>query len=173
MYNFFSGQLEEAEKALTEVLEFSQEFGAELFITSSQPYLGAILLAKGQMSHGMKMLEEARETSLKNQDRLNYFVTEYVLGKVFSLTVRGGEDAIASKKAEDHFNEAIRVAKEVGLRLLMGRAYLDLGLLYLKEKKTEQAKKCILEATQIFEQTEAEGDLKQAKEALASLEGNS
>ena len=33
------------------------------------------------------------------------------------------------------------------------------------------AKKCISEAIQIFEQTEAEGVLKQAKEALVSLEG--
>ena len=36
--------------------------------------------------------------------------------------------------------------------------------------KTEQAKKCLSEAIQIFEQTEAEGFLKQAKEALAALE---
>jgi hypothetical protein len=33
------------------------------------------------------------------------------------------------------------------------------------------AKKCISEAIQIFEQTEAEGFLKQAKEALACIEG--
>ncbi len=171
--NFASGQLEKAEKSLTEVLEFSQEFGVEYFMTGSQPYLGAILLAKGQMSHGMKMLEEAREMSLGNQDRSTYFTTEYILGKVFSLIAMGGEDRIASKKAEDHFNEAIRVAKEAGMRPHIARAYLDLGLLYFKEKKTEQAKKCISEAIQIFEQTEAEGDLKQAKEALASLEGNS
>ncbi len=173
MYNFYSGQLEKAEKALTEVMEFSQEFGAELYITASHPFLGAILLAKGQTSHGMKMLEEARKTSLESQYRVNYCTNEYILGKVFSLIAMRGGDQIASKKAEDHFNEAIRVAKEAGMRVYMGRAYLDLGLLYLKEKKTEQAKKCILEAIQIFEQTEAEGYLKQAKEALASLEGNS
>jgi hypothetical protein len=35
--------------------------------------------------------------------------------------------------------------------------------------KTEQAKQCITESIQIFEQTEAEGFLKQAKEALAFL----
>jgi tetratricopeptide (TPR) repeat protein len=171
MYNFTSGNLKEAEEALTEVLKLSQEFGAEFFKTGAQPYLGAILLAKGQMSPGMKMLEEARETSLQNQNRLNYFYTEYILGKVYSLIAMGGEDRLASKKAEDHFNEAISVAKEAGMRPHMGRAYLDLGLLYRKTEKTEQAKKCLSEAIQIFEQTEAEGYLKQAKEALASLGG--
>jgi tetratricopeptide (TPR) repeat protein len=53
----------------------------------------------------------------------------------------------------------------------MGMAYLDLGLLYRMKGKTEQAKKCISEAIQIFEQTEAQGFLKQAKEALASIQG--
>jgi hypothetical protein len=49
-------------------------------------------------------------------------------------------------------------------------AYLDLGLLHRTKGRTGQARKCISEAIQIFEQTEAEGFLKQAKEALASVE---
>jgi hypothetical protein len=44
-----------------------------------------------------------------------------------------------------------------------------LGLLHKAKGRLEQAKECISEAIQIFEQTEAEGFLKQAKEALASL----
>jgi hypothetical protein len=52
----------------------------------------------------------------------------------------------------------------------MGMASLDLGLLNRTKGKTEQARKCISEAIQIFEQTEADGFLKQAKEALASVE---
>jgi tetratricopeptide (TPR) repeat protein len=75
----------------------------------------------------------------------------------------------ASKKAEEHFNRAIEVAKEIGTKGTMGMAYLDLGLLYRTKGKTEQARKCLSEAIQIFEQTEAEGFLKQAKDALASL----
>jgi len=43
--------------------------------------------------------------------------------------------------------------------------------LYGMKGKTEQAKKCLSEAIRIFEQTEAEGFLKQAKEALASFVG--
>ena len=48
-------------------------------------------------------------------------------------------------------------------------AYLDLGLLYRMKGKTEQARKTLSQAIQIFEQSEAEGYLKQAQEALASL----
>ena len=117
-----------------------------------------------------------------------YARSEYVLGKVYSQIVEGSGPIslstmaknigfliknvpFASKKAEDHFNRAIEVAKEIGAKGTMGMAYLDLGLLYRMKGKTEQAKKCISEAIQIFDQSEAEGFLKQAKEALASLEG--
>jgi tetratricopeptide (TPR) repeat protein len=62
------------------------------------------------------------------------------------------------------------VAKEIGAKGTMGMAYFDLGVLYRMKGKTEQAKKCISEALQIFEECEAEGFLKQAKEALASVE---
>jgi len=51
----------------------------------------------------------------------------------------------------------------------MGMAYLDLGILYRMKEKTEQARKSISVATRILEQTEAEGFLKRANEALVSL----
>ena len=75
----------------------------------------------------------------------------------------------AGRRAEAHFTRAIEVAKEIGAKSTMGMAYLDLGLLYRMKGKTERAKKSLSQAIQIFEQSEAEGFLKQAKEALASL----
>jgi hypothetical protein len=48
-------------------------------------------------------------------------------------------------------------------------ACLDLGLLNRIRGKTEQARKYISEAIQIFEETGADAFLKRAKEALASL----
>jgi len=75
----------------------------------------------------------------------------------------------AGKKAEDHFNKATEVAKEIGAKGFQGLAYLNLGLLHKAKKRTGQAQKCITEAVQLFEQCKAETSLKQAKEALASL----
>jgi tetratricopeptide (TPR) repeat protein len=77
----------------------------------------------------------------------------------------------ASKRAEEHFNRAIEVAKEIGAKGTMGMAYHDFGLLHRTKGKTEQARECISEAIQIFKQTDAEKFLKQAREALASLTG--
>ncbi|MGZ6201502.1 MAG: AAA family ATPase [Thermodesulfobacteriota bacterium] len=183
-----SNQLDKAETALEEVLSYSRKFGAGWIGIQACIYMGVLLIAKGQMSQGLKLLEEGQGECLENQWRPHYARSEYALGKVYSQIVEGSGPIslstmaknigflvrnvpFASKKAEEHFSRAIEVAKEIGAKGTMGMAYLDLGLLYRTKGKTEQAKKCISEAIQIFEETEAEGFLKQAKEALASLEG--
>jgi hypothetical protein len=45
----------------------------------------------------------------------------------------------ASKKAEDHINKAIDIFKEIGAKGFLGTAYLELGLLYKKRKRTDPA----------------------------------
>jgi tetratricopeptide (TPR) repeat protein len=64
----------------------------------------------------------------------------------------------------------IGVAKEIGAKGVLGQAYLNLGLLHRAKGRTEQAQKCILDAIELFEQCEVEAFLKQAKEALGSLQ---
>ena len=184
----FSNQLDKAETAIEEVLSYSEKFGAGVIRIPASIFMGVLLIAKGKMSQGLKLLEEGQRECLENEWRTVYARSEYVLGKVYSQIVEGTEPIslstmaknigfliknvpFASKKAEEHFNRAIEVAKEIGAKGTMGMAYLDLGLLYRMKGKTEQAKRCLSEALQIFEETEAEGFLKQAKEALASLEG--
>jgi class 3 adenylate cyclase/tetratricopeptide (TPR) repeat protein len=182
----FSNQLDKAETAIEEVLRYSEKFGAGVIRIPAYIYMGALLIAKGKMSRGLRLLEEGQQECIGNEWRTVYARSEYVLAKVYSQIVEGtGQISLstmaknirflvknvpfASKKAEEHFNRAIEVAKEIGAKGTMGMAYLDLGLLYRMKGKTEQAKKCISEAILLFEQCEADGFLKQAKEALASL----
>jgi tetratricopeptide (TPR) repeat protein len=183
----FNNQIDKAETTLGEVLTYSEKFGVGVIGKSALIFMGVLLIAKGQMSQGLKLLEEGQRDYLENQRRSLYAFSEYVLGKVYSQILEGSGPIslstmaknvgfliknvpFASKKAEEHFNRAIAVAKEIGAKGTMARAYFDLGLLYKMKGKTEQARKCISEAIQIFEQTEAEGLLTQAKEALASIE---
>jgi tetratricopeptide (TPR) repeat protein len=185
-FYLLSNQLDKAETALEEVMTYSQKFGAASIGIQACIFMGVLLIAKGQMSQGLKLLEEGQRDCLENHWRTLYVRSEYVLGKVYSQIAEGSGPIslstmaknigfliknvpFASKKAEEHFGRAIEVAKEIGSKGTMGMAYLDLGLLHKMKGKTEQAKKCLSEAMQIFEQTEAEGFLKQAQEALASL----
>ncbi len=58
----------------------------------------------------------------------------------------------------------------MGAKTIMGGACLDLGLLHKAKKRKDQANKCISEAVNLFEQCEADVYLKQANEALESLQ---
>ena len=51
----------------------------------------------------------------------------------------------------------------------MGQAYLDLGLLYKTKKNASIANHCIDKAVKIFEETNAETFLKQAKLAIKAM----
>jgi tetratricopeptide (TPR) repeat protein len=181
-----TNQLDKAEAALEEVVTYSEKFGAGVIGTIASVFRGALFIAKGRMSQGMKLLAEGQRACLDNRRRGMYAFSEYVRAKVYSQIAEGSGPIglstmaknmgfliknvpFARKKAEEHFTRAIQVAKEIGARGTMGMALLDLGLLHRMKGKSEQAKKCLSESIQIFEQTEAEGFLKQAKEALASF----
>ena len=75
----------------------------------------------------------------------------------------------AGKKAEEHFNKTIELAKEIGAKWFLGISYLELGLLYKDRKRTDQARQSFSKAIPIFEECGAEVYLAQAKETLASL----
>ena len=75
----------------------------------------------------------------------------------------------AHKKAEEHLNKAIQTAKEIGAKGVLAQAYFDMGRLRQTKGKTDEARKYITDAIQLFEECEADVFLKQAKETLAAL----
>jgi sugar phosphate isomerase/epimerase len=76
---------------------------------------------------------------------------------------------VARKKAEDHLNRSIEVAKEIGAQGMLGMVYLDSGLLQKARGKKDRARQFLTMAIEYFEQCEAETYLKQARDALESL----
>jgi class 3 adenylate cyclase/tetratricopeptide (TPR) repeat protein len=181
-----NGQLEEAEKTLEEVIGYSKNFGAEFLGTLAEGALSVVSVAKGNLSQGVRIAEETSRVFLENENKYRHATTEHFLGRVYYQIVQeAGPKRLsiiaknlgflirnvpfAGKKAEDHFNKAIEVAREIGAKGVLGQAYLDLGLLHKSKGRTEQAKKCISEAIQLFEECEAVVYLKRAKVVLASL----
>ena len=178
--------MDEAQDVLKGVLNFSRQFGVEFIGTPAKGYLGVVYIAKGDMSQGLRIIREISNSYLKIERRYWHATLEYTLGKVLLRIVEGaGPKSLsmifknmgfllknvpfAGKKAENHFNRSIEVAKEIGAKGVLGQAYLDLGLLHKAKKRPEQAKECISEAISFFEQCDSEIFLKQAKEVLASL----
>jgi class 3 adenylate cyclase/tetratricopeptide (TPR) repeat protein len=182
----FGGQFQEAEDILQSVLNFCEERAIEELSELAYISLAPTLIAKGQMKQGLRMLEERQRNLIRNQRRACYALSELVFGKVYSQIAAGPTPAFSimarnisflvknlpfsGKKAEQHFNEAIEVAEEIGAKGILGQAYFDLGLLHKARRRKDQARECISEAFNLFQECEAEIYLKQAKEALASLE---
>jgi tetratricopeptide (TPR) repeat protein len=181
----FGGQFQKVEDVLQSALEFCEKYDIGQLSELSYLSLAPALISKGHMKQGLRMLEKSRENLIRNQRRVWYAQSEYILGRIYSQIATGPTPAFsvmtknvgflvknapfAVKKAEGHFNKAIDIFKEIGAKGFLGTAYLDLGLLYKNRKRTDQARNSISEAIDIFEETEAKVYLEQAKEALESL----
>jgi tetratricopeptide (TPR) repeat protein len=186
VYLVLGGQLQEAENVLQSCMEYCENHGAGQFSVACQVYLAPILIAKGDMQQGKELLEKARKALISNQKRVHYALSEYILGEVNSQIATGPKPSLsimaknigflvknvpfATKKAEEHFHKAIEFLEEIGAKGYIGQVYLSLGLLYKTTRRTEQARQCILEAINLFQECQAETYLKQANEALGSLE---
>jgi class 3 adenylate cyclase/tetratricopeptide (TPR) repeat protein len=181
-----AGQLAEAQEILEEVSSYYHEYGCETFEVHTDIFLGAIYISQGHMSRGLTMIEEARDRCEESGGKFSFITSEFILGRIYKQIAEGAGPIspviiaknigflvknvpFAAKKAENHFQKAIEMAQEIGAKGLLGQVTLDLGLLHKIKGKTDEARKCISEAIQLFEECEADVFLKQAKEALAAL----
>jgi class 3 adenylate cyclase/tetratricopeptide (TPR) repeat protein len=182
-----SGQLEEAEGPLQEVLNLSGKFSTEVVKTPANALLGLVSVAKGNLRQGIDKFEDVQRIWIETHRECLYAASENMLGRVYSEISQGGKKIrlpmimknigfllrnlpFATKKAEGHFMNSIHVAEKIGAKGTVGKSCLDLGLLYKAKRKKNQSRAYLSKAVQTFELCEAETYLRQAKEALASLE---
>jgi len=179
-------RVEEAEVQLQDVLQFARTYGTEVFEYSSIGFLGVVSILKGNLSKGMKMLEQDVSGHLEEGRKPLYALLEHTLGNVYLQMARGeGPKSLsfmlknigflfrnipsAKKNAEAHFNKAIEVSREVGANFSLAAALMDLGVLEKMRKRPDEARRNLAEAAQLFEKCGAHEFFKQAKGALATL----
>jgi tetratricopeptide (TPR) repeat protein len=187
LVSVMNGQYHEAEELLQEVLNYTRKFGVEIIGTPANSIMGIVLVGKGNLSKGIKIYERDRHSYMKKERRYCYALSEYILGTIYLGIIKGeGPRSISfmlrnivfllknlpflNKKAEFHLKQSIKIAEEIGAKLIYGMAYLNLGLLHQSKRRTANARECVLEAIDVFERCEADQYLKQANEALASLD---
>jgi tetratricopeptide (TPR) repeat protein len=181
------GKFQEAEKLLDEVMKFTKEFGFEWIEMQAQVFNGVITIIKGDLNKGIGIVESVIQTCLEKGMRYRYAQYNHALGKVYLQIAQGGGGKkdlsflaknigfliktvpFAHQKAEKHFNIAMNIAKEIGAKGVLAQANFDMGRLRQTKGKTDEARKYISDAIQLFEECEADVFLKQAREALASL----
>jgi class 3 adenylate cyclase/tetratricopeptide (TPR) repeat protein len=182
---FLNNQLIESEEAFNDVIFYMDNFGCEIFGPAILSAFGIILIKKGEMSRGLKMIEEILDTSIEKGWGYGIAMSEYILGNLYFQIAYGEKPAklsmltnigflaknipFASKKAEDYLSKAVESAKRFGAKGIQGSASMDLGNLYRIRKRNDRARESITEAVHIFEKMEAEVHLMKAREALDGL----
>ncbi|MFQ5918173.1 MAG: hypothetical protein ACE5I0_10235, partial [Candidatus Binatia bacterium] len=91
MAYFLGGHFQEAEDVLRSLVSFSEKYTFGEALVPTCLFLAPTLIAKGHMKQGLRMLEEAQQTAIKNQRRVWYALSEYILGKVYSQIALGIE----------------------------------------------------------------------------------
>jgi len=183
---FFIGNLQEAEKNWQEVYSYCEQYGPGLTGSYSRAALVLLMLAKGDLSQGVRLGEELTRWAEENGFQYRLALLQCYLGNVFlkmvlregsrnfSFYVKNigfllGNMLMSSRKAEIHFMKSIEVSRHIGAIGILGQASLGLGQLYKTKGETEGAKIYLSEAIKAFEKCGAESYLKQAREDLASL----
>jgi len=182
-----TGRFHEAESICEDVIKFTEEFGFEFMGSAAQAFMGIVMITKGDMARGINIVESIIKQLLENGSRWRYAVISHMLGRVYSQIAQGGggEKSLsfllknigfliktvpfAARKAEGYLHTAIETSKEIGAKSVLGQAYLDLGKLHKAKGRLADARTCISQAVQSFEECEADVYLKQARDALASL----
>jgi class 3 adenylate cyclase/tetratricopeptide (TPR) repeat protein len=185
--NIFSGNFQEGEAALQEVVLHSRQYGIEKLGWTASALLGAIMISKGQMAKGFHMIEEVNRHFIKNDVRRDHATNEYLLGMLYSqMTAPAGPIKIpvllknlvfivrqapfAFQRATEHYNTAAKMCREYSFGGMLGMVYLGLGQLYLQKGKKELARENLLAAATLCRKCEATANLKQAEELLSNLE---
>jgi class 3 adenylate cyclase/tetratricopeptide (TPR) repeat protein len=182
-----SGRFHDAESICQDVINFTEEYGYEHLRSAAQGLMGIVTITKGDVARGINIVESLIQQDSENGSRWRYAVANHMLGRVYSQIAQGGGGEknfsfllknigfliktvpFAARKAEGYLHTAIETAKEIGAKSVLGQAYFDLGKLHKAKGRLAEARTCISQAVQSFEECEADVYLKQAREVLASL----
>ena len=187
MNYLINDQIEEAEDLIREILPFCRNLGMGYIVTAAQVLCGAVLVAKGRLSRGIKILEKDLRIFEDNGRFFSLYVIETAVAEIyFRIAIRAQALNLmgviknlgfiitilpfSRRRAEAYLNKIIQVGREVESQgFVQGQALLNLGCLRRLNGKTASAQECFAEALQILEQCTSETYLQQAREALASV----
>ena len=187
MTYLINNQIEDAEKLIQEILPVCKRFGIGYIETSTKVFQGAVLAAKGQLSQGLRMLEEAHRIFQKDERFFSLYIAEFTLAEIylkmamrtqgldFRIFIRNlifiiTELPFSRRRAEAHLNNIIQVGQEIKSQgFLHGQALFNMGLLLRLKGDKASATAYFNEALPIFHRCSSVNSLKRCQEALDSV----
>jgi tetratricopeptide (TPR) repeat protein len=161
------GKWKEAEECLEKSMALYDEIGLKYFIPQALVWYCRILLEKKQFQKALEHANKALKIAKAHDQRANEGLAKRMLGKIelsiWENNSKNQDDPEKPMGIEKKFKEALKIFQELGMRHETGRTHLILAKYYRITGQTDNARSNIKEATSIFKQLGAIGDLKKAE----------
>ena len=128
-------------------------------------FLGDVQVLAGRMEEAHALAERALAFTRIHQERGHEAYALRLLGDIAAH-----RDPPEADQAEAHYQQALALADELGMRPLQAHCHLSLGTLYAKGEQREQARAELSTAIEIYRTMEMTFWLPQAEAALAQVE---
>jgi tetratricopeptide (TPR) repeat protein len=158
------GRLAEGHGLLEEAISESIRTGALL----GQAYRGAILSEVCRLAgHGEEALQHARQALALARQQKARGDEALVLRQLGVVQAHTNPPNVA--QAEAHYQQALALAEELGMRPLQAHCHLGLGTLYAQTGRWEQARTALTTAIDLYRAMEMTFWLPQAEAMLAQV----
>ncbi len=128
--------------------------------------LGEAQVLAGRFEEAHALAEHALAHAREHQERGNQAYALRLLGDIVAR-----REPSESEQAETHYQQALALAEELGMRPLQAHCHLGLGTLYAKIGRREQAHMELSTAIEMYRAMEMTFWLPQTEAALAQVEG--
>jgi class 3 adenylate cyclase/tetratricopeptide (TPR) repeat protein len=161
-----SGRIADAVQLLTQAMEQTVATAMGRFQALCHLSLGEAQLLAGRLEEAQTLAESALVHAREHQERGHQ---AYALRLLGDIAVH--RDPPKVEEAEVHYQQALTLAKALGMRPLVAHCHLGVGILYLKTGRREQVRSALAAAIALYHAMEMTFWLPQAEAALAQVEG--
>jgi len=160
------GRITDAVLRLTPALEqaIAMEMVGDQVLCSLS--LGEAQMLAGRLEEAQALVERALALTRQHQERGNQAHALHLLGDIAAR-----HDPPPVEPAEAHYQQALTLAEELGMRPLQAHCHRGLGMLYAATGQPEQARVALAAAIDLYRAMEMTFWLPQTEAALAQVEG--
>jgi tetratricopeptide (TPR) repeat protein len=161
-----AGHIADAVPLLTQALEQSTATGSVYFQALCRLPLGEAYLLPGRLKEAHALAERALVLAREHQERGHQ---AYALRLLGDITAQREPPEV--EQAAAHYQQALVLAEELGMRPLVAHCHRGLGTLYATAGQTEQARTALSTAIALYRDMAMTFWLPQTEAALAQVEG--
>jgi serine/threonine protein kinase/tetratricopeptide (TPR) repeat protein len=159
---------DEAENCLQKSIALYDEVGLKYFMPQAMIWYCQVLLEKKHYQEALDQADKALNIAKEHDQKASEGLAKRMLAKI-ELTCLENENKVRSdtekiKYIEKYFDEALHVFQELGMRHEIGRTHMKIAHFQFIRGAPDKAQSNLREATAIFKQLGAIGDLKKSEQ---------